>query len=88
MTDDELRDELASEFYPAPMGGDINRTAFKAGWDAARANDRERDELRAEVEKLAEVLYSMSFDRYGYCTNETGKEALARVKAQLGGADE
>lgn len=84
MSDQELRDKLANEYqeplHPA-WPGEQNE-AFKAGWDAARANDAlnlntmgleasvkgtverlelERDQLRAEVERLQSEFLEKSF---------------------------
>lgn len=81
--DQELRDKLASEGIISEMSGELvprwHVADFKAGWDAARANDginnslrraldsalghkrmleQERDQLRAEVEKLKHQLYN------------------------------
>lgn len=49
MTDQELRDKLASE-YGANSRHLKTEQHFKDGWDAARANDQ----LKAEVERLSE----------------------------------
>lgn len=72
MSDQELRDKLASEWWHQFQTGipvTIHAVSiFKAGWDAARANPipvgaiidvdqdaliAERDQLRAEVERLS-----------------------------------
>ena len=129
MSDQELRDKLASEYRDedfkqnpngytvAPYVNDETvAEAFSAGWDAARANQvegwltqdmglhvtnidkliNERDQLKAQCEKLAEALekyanpdtHSMDKDGeiwYGdYFDYETAQEALAEYRKLKG----
>jgi hypothetical protein len=73
MTSDKDAMEKAAEQcggYTYDHGAKV--IAFKAGWQAALNGPA--------VTALVEALYAASFDRYGYCTNKTGKEALAEFE--------
>ena len=64
------------------------RGAYRSGWQdganwAYKLAIEEILQLREAAKKLAEALYSTSYDRHGYCLNMTGAQALAEYRSKF-----
>lgn len=73
MTDQELRDKLASKYWQDFYGSQTHEESFKAGWDAARANDTQKQQIKQQAENIEELVKELEACKLEYANYIAGR---------------